>query len=665
MIPSSTGSATRLRDIETFLQAFFGSGNDADDYPGATESFKRVVRLDDGTPIVLPRFVASSQEATMYVIADNPELAPHVPDLINAFAGPTYCKTAELVPVNLDPADPVEAAILEHYGSVADTYVITAGTNPRHRRNLRNALQRMQSTVSRRPRRHWQLDKPLGRLLGEFDAALAAGGEATSAHILAQIVAKGGLTASNLAHLRIKRLDRLGRSSELLALPELPGVLLQDPPVRVREAVLNAVHQTVLAELLDLGNITAAWENLRDLEPVLPLPVHDPPTLYGGQAAAVLLVAAIGRRDHDVLATAIATRGSWPDEELPGVLWSHIQGILDASTPPSPASHEKRAGVTPTIPDDQQLAGWVDFLTAVVRLDARVPKVISDGRWYSWPPLEQEDARVRDLLVTLKDHEWLEVWQVVSVIIDAVGDDGVAPDSSAELIGAALTLDRLSRSDLLSLYALTEIFLRSAPNRSRYVDLLDGLRASATQWAGVQTSDIVLDFADRLVVAACPDSGARTDAAIALLEPLHRNQRRLASEDTALVRQLCDELAVPLEWLDTAEDDTEFSLSDVPPLSVLLYSLDEAVLARSADQLHRQSANIKVVTSHAKVGTDSLKQKARNADVIVVATRCAKHAATGFIAENASSNARTEYADGSGSASLLRAAVKGIRGYLE
>jgi hypothetical protein len=662
--PSSNASAAPHRDsTETFLQAFFGPGNDADDYPGVTESFKRSALLDDGAPIVLPRFVASSQEATMYVIADNPVLASHVPDLINAFAGPTYCKTAELVPVALDPTDPVEAAIIDHYGPTVATYVISAGTNAQHRRELRNALQRMQSTVSKRPTRHWQLDKPLGRLLGEFDAALAAGGEATSAEIFSQILTKGGLTASNLAHLRIKRLDRLGLSSELLALPELSGVLLQDPPVRVREAVLNAVHQTVLAESLARGDVTAAWENLRDLEPALPLPVHDPIGLYGGQAVTVLLVAAIGRDDRNVLAPALDMRGSWPEGEMPDVLWSHIEELLGVSTPPVP--HGGEVGGTDTAPDDRQLTGWVDFVTAVVRRDPRVPKVISDGSWSSWPPLAQDDARVRDLLATLKDHEWLEVWQVVSVVIDAAGDEGVAPETSAELIGAALALDRLSRSDLLSLYALTEIFLRSAPYRARYVDLLDGLRSSATQWAAVQTSDIVLDFADRLVVAACPDESARTDTAIALLEPLHRNQRRLTPEDAALARQLCDELAVPLEWLDTQEDDAGFALANVPPLSVLLYSLDEAVLARSADQLHKQSANIKVVTSHDKVGTDSLKQKARNADVVVVATRCAKHAATGFITENSGRNARTVYADGSGSASLLRAAVKGIRSFAE
>jgi hypothetical protein len=42
-----------------------------------------------------------------------------------------------------------------------------------------------------------------------------------------------------------------------------------------------------------------------------------------------------------------------------------------------------------------------------------------------------------------------------------------------------------------------------------------------------------------------------------------------------------------------------------------------------------------VATSHDKVASNTLKQKARTADVITLATRGAKHAATGFITENA------------------------------
>ena len=304
-------SRRTARRVEDFLRVFFGSGNDADRYPEVTEGFKQSAVLGGITPVVLPRFVVSTQQATMYVIADDPVTAPHVPELINAFAGPTYCKTADVVPVALDPDDPVEAAILDHYGPSVDTYILSAGSNAQHRRKLRAALQRMQSTLAQRPIRLQRVDKSLGRLLGEFDAALAAGGEATSATILSAIVARGGLTASNLAHLRIKRLDRLGRGADLLGLTELPGVLLQDPPVRIREAVLNAVYQVVLAPALADEDVPAAVERLRDLEPALRLPVHDAMNWYDGPAATVLVVAAIGRADQAALTEALALRGSW------------------------------------------------------------------------------------------------------------------------------------------------------------------------------------------------------------------------------------------------------------------------------------------------------------------------------------------------------------------
>ena len=52
-------------------------------------------------------------------------------------------------------------------------------------------------------------------------------------------------------------------------------------------------------------------------------------------------------------------------------------------------------------------------------------------------------------------------------------------------------------------------------------------------------------------------------------------------------------------------------------------------------ELQRLAPRLKIATSHDKAATDALKKKSRNADVVVLATRCAKHAATGFITENA------------------------------
>lgn len=637
-----------------FLDAFFGPGNDAGNYPGVTEGYRKFVLQGDTTPIVLPRFDASAQEATMYVIANDSLFAPHVPDLITAFAGPTYCKTMDLVPRSMDPHDPVEAAVIKHFGTDTPTYVLSAGPNQNHRQRLRRALDRMQTTVSGRPQREWRVDKPLGRLLGEFDAALSAGGEATSGEILAQIVARGGLTASNLAHLRIKRLSKLGLNHDLLAMPDLIGVLQQTPPIRIREAVLEAVYQTTLAMPLSDGDVVKACELLRDLEPPLPLPFHDPVELYEGHAAAVLVTAAIGRADSDALARVLDLRETEWASGLPEALWDST-ALLAATKTSRPATAIR-------LDEVPLLTSWGDFITAVVEQEkTAISAVKRDDTWRTWPTLEESDAEVSQILSSLADHEWPEVWNVVGMIIDASGERGSAPATTRDLLVYALSAERLSRGDLLSLYALTEIHLRSAPNSADYAALLRDLGASAAQWASIQTSDIVLDFADRLVLAPCPDVPARTMTGIAFLDPLRRHHSRLDPEEFNLARQLCEELELSIDWPEPTDEEREFTLSEVRSLSVLLYSLDQAVLARVSDQLTKQAKNLKISTSYDKVGSNSLKQKSRNADVIVLATRCAKHAATGFITENKNPLTRMEYADGSGSASLLRAAVRGIR----
>ncbi|GFJ85011.1 hypothetical protein Phou_091910 [Phytohabitans houttuyneae] len=67
-----------------------------------------------------------------------------------------------------------------------------------------------------------------------------------------------------------------------------------------------------------------------------------------------------------------------------------------------------------------------------------------------------------------------------------------------------------------------------------------------------------------------------------------------------------------------------------------------------------------MTASHDHVGSRQFKQWIRKADAIVMATRCATHAATGFIRAHCRPDAIVREADGSGSASLLRAATLAI-----
>ena len=70
------------------------------------------------------------------------------------------------------------------------------------------------------------------------------------------------------------------------------------------------------------------------------------------------------------------------------------------------------------------------------------------------------------------------------------------------------------------------------------------------------------------------------------------------------------------------------------------------------------SITVTISTSSAHVGTQQLRQHARHADIVMLATGCAKHAATGFITEN--TTAKIHYAQGSGSAPLLRATIDAL-----
>lgn len=650
---------------EEFLGNFFGAGNDAGQYREIIEPFIQALRRQDDSLLVLPRYIRHVDQFKVYVVpADAAQVIP-VADLIEAFAGPTYCASGSAYPAQLNPGDPVEAALANFTGQ-NEAFVIEAGQKPANRVQLRTALSLMQNVVASRPTRLWHVPKPLGRLLAEFDAALAAGGEAASKAALDQLTAQGGITATNLAHLRIKRLDRLGRSDELIAMPGLANVLIQDPPLPVKEAILNAIYSTALDEPLGRGDVASACESLRDAEHPMPLPSSDGIDLYGDQAASVLLTAAVGRRDIAAL-RRMAT--SLSDSERPGIpqaLRQEALGLLEEPTQPSPvhvvtvptlqpSAEVSLVAAAPPVP-----ATWPALLDATSAGRQGAEAALLDESWRDWPSPAETDEENAHILDTLDDAAWTRIWRLAGTIIDAVGYDKPAPLTSRAFITYALAFDQLGPGDLVALQALTEICTRASPSAPIYRELLDELRDSCPQWVSPETALAALDFADRLVLAACPDESARMNLALALLEPLHRRQGRLEGSDLTFASQLSQELDIPLEWHVPADQSEEgMPFGAIPEMTVLLYSLDQAVLDRTAAKLKAIAPALKVAISHDKVATDSLKQKARTADVVTLATRCAKHAATGFITENARSGVIT-YADGSGSASLLRAAVSGL-----
>jgi hypothetical protein len=673
-----------VSSTEEFLQRFFGPGNDAARYPAIVGPLADSVRRMDDAPAVLPRFIKDRDYFALYVIAPSPAQVMPTADLIDAFAGPTYCAKGDTVPADLDLQDPVDAAVIDYVG-VNRTFVVQAGPNAKQRALLRTALSQMQRTVAARPARLWRVTRPLGRLLADFDAALAAGGEAASLAALDQIAAQGGITATNLAHLRIKRLDCLGRSNDLLAMDGLAHVLRQDPPLRVKEAVLNAVYSSVLEDPLRGGDVPAACARLRDTASPLPLPIHDDIAPYADYAAATLVTAAIGRHDLAALAAmSQAIERTGPPVGWPAALWPAAHELLGENVPnpdvtgepgheapdrePSPSSESQLRAEPPPDSAASPVAirpgTWPSLWDAAARNVPAAREITDEEEWRSWPSPAESDAETNQVMEGFDDASWDRAWQIAGLFIQAVGYDKPAPRTARALITYALTFDRLNPGDLIVIQALSEIFLRSSPAAPAYRDLLAELGGSCSQWVSAENALAALDLADRLVLSACPDPDARTNLAISLLAPLQSRQSRLGASDLAFARQLSGELSVDLDWAERADQpegtSSEAALAELPELRVLLYSLDEAVLDRTEASLKRLAPRLKIATSHDKFGTESLRSKSRNADVVVLATRCAKHAATGFIAQNAGTDVIT-YADGSGSASLLRAAADGLQ----
>lgn len=644
--------------IATFRDAFFGPGNmvRADCDPESPEGrylqpLLQVLYEVSDVPVVLPRRRPEQSDRLLaYVIALNPAHATAVSELLTAFVGPSYSyfdgRTARL-----DPNDPVDRAVLDFAG-VGSTFVLSSPV-PDKNGAVWGALLLLQETVRRRPIRPWQVPKPVGRLLAEFEAALAAGNHSASAQALEQLQASGGLTALNVANLRIKRLARLGRDHDLLDLPDLPDVVTAVPPVPVTDAILTALYTTAVTEPLAAGDLPTARRRLIDRGTVVPALMRQPVVGLGACALTVLATAAWVRNDADLARHLVGDPG-WR-REIERNAPTLVEALVALQEPASAGSDR------PALVPAAVATSWPELIAATACGNERVQTALDNEHWRDWPAPATDDPALAAALRRLDDTGAERVWSIIGAFLDADGYQQPAAQSAAELIQNALAHSRFGPADLAALAALTEITLRAGPGQAAYAELLDDLRSECNRWVGPERATVALDLADLLVRSACPDVEARLRLAVALLKPLHAHLGRLDSDQRTFAAQLSDELRTGLEWPQPAEDTSPHVEFAQATQRVLLYSLDVGALTRAATALGALAPKARIRVSDERVGSPQLRQHARNADLIVLATRCATHAATGFIRISATADATVTEADGSGSASLLRAAVAGLR----
>jgi len=213
--------------------------------------------------------------------------------------------------------------------------------------------------------------------------------------------------------------------------------------------------------------------------------------------------------------------------------------------------------------------------------------------------------------------------------------------------------------------------LRLGVNKLEYKEILDDTATLWDEYYSESTLNWALDFADSLVSYPCASEDDRLQFIKGIINRLVTFSRRVKPEQWQLLKVLLHDLDLFEEYktlLESAtisqvelESRTEELLALLNGKTVGIYTLDEPVAVRVRQLLEELSPEVRVQVSNDKVGNDRLKQLSRTADIFVIAAGCAKHAATTFIESNRPKHLPILWAQGKGSASMMRAIYDHIR----
>ncbi len=226
--------------------------------------------------------------------------------------------------------------------------------------------------------------------------------------------------------------------------------------------------------------------------------------------------------------------------------------------------------------------------------------------------------------------------------------------------------DQVSLPQIAALLRTAEARLQLGVSSGDYGEIVHQLTSALDAAETPSVADLALDALDILISEACPNGRQREDFVARVVAIFQRWYRRIDPAQWALLRQLADELRVPEALGNLPVDETAESGGSIwtalERKRVALYSLREPALRRVKSVLQELCPGAQVEIFSDRVGgSPALRAASSTADIFVVATAAAKHAATIYIEANRSRTATTLYARGQGSASLLDA----IRNFLQ
>ena len=221
--------------------------------------------------------------------------------------------------------------------------------------------------------------------------------------------------------------------------------------------------------------------------------------------------------------------------------------------------------------------------------------------------------------------------------------------------------------DLAVWSELVEVMLQLGLSQKRYGQICNDAMDLWNSHASAAILDWATEFLDTLLYFPCPDSAARLNFFLSVANRVNSFKRLLEPRQLSFLRVLAQDFSQP-EW--TAEFSAHLSATVEEGPSVFeslngklvaIYSLTERVTRRVKALLAALSPQADVRINSDLVGTPTLKKLSRDADIFIVNTASAKHAATMYISANRPSTAATLFHNARGSQSMLIA----LQQYLE
>ena len=720
---------------QRFLLTFFGSANELD-WPSENDVVVRfltaneqMLARDPAGPLVLP-CVRVGAGTEYFAIALGDEQALELRRFVGGLVGATYTTYTGRPAVRAEDDQVLEAAI-RLAGSVDRVFTFTVVGGDESKRAVREQLLRLLRLTALRPPRKIEENRPIGRLLRDFDRALEAFDERNSRQLLFGPIKSSGLfSALNMNFLETRFLATFERWDELEAMPVFEDLLRSSRPALVSDALAGLAlarlsSYSTVAEARSRFDLTIS-PKFEDL-----IPSVGAIRSLGGALYYVLFHLGLGDSQAEVSRRLEGT--SWLDDEAiaelvaggdveadaPGGVvdevvealqdgrWEHAIELLlrmQSSEELLPLAVEAARRIF-TIDSSRLIMRFGDQLGSEV-VESEMQRqgsaaVLAAGAAVELP--QDWSDQVRSLaageLSTSRFEELVDEGDLSSFARDPVQVEAVAAaveestDSGASekvLPAVMQLLRRLSallpesevgklirmRRAVVELWGLVdesgdhgtasdvldevEAILRSGVNSSEYDDLVDLL---AARWSPF-LNDLAFGLGVRCVEILASARPAGSYSITAFTTPLFgrlgpANIGRIDPIDLAVAEKLVDELELGLEFARLSAPTSEISTT-VDWKGILgMYSLDEPALHRAKSVLGTQLPKADLRTAHDKVATSSLTNLAETADVMVVATQHAKHAATDAIRSVRSSRPIT-YPTGKGSSALIRAAFAGV-----